>query len=70
MRYNRNMFLYGLSGLIIGFVAGMAANAYLLQGTPREDYLNNKDMRMKYGALNWAIAALGMIVALIAHRYR
>ena len=58
------MFLYGLIGLVLGFVAGMAINAYLLQGTPREAYLRDKKLRMRYGLLNWAIAFLGLAIAL------
>lgn len=58
------MFLYGLSGLVLGFIVGMAMNAYLLQGTPRDVYLRDKKLRMRYGLLNWAVAFLGLAIAL------
>lgn len=58
------MFVYGLTGLGLGFIAGMCVNAYLLRGTPRTEYLNDKSKRMKYGALNWLVAFLGLAIAL------
>lgn len=63
MRYKRDMFA-GLTGFIIGFIAGMIVNAYLLRGVPRETYMNDKNMRLKYGALNWILALFGTIIAL------
>lgn len=63
MRYKRDM-IAGLTGFIVGFIAGMIVNAYLLRGVSRETYINNKDMRLKYGALNWGIALFGMVIAL------
>lgn len=50
-------------GFIVGFIVGMAVNAYLLRGVPRATFLKNKDMRLRYGALNWAIAVFGAIIA-------
>ena len=58
------MWLQGLIGLGIGFAVGMAANLYLLRDLPRDVMRRNRDMRLKYGALNWGIALLGMFIAL------
>ncbi|MDB5477800.1 MAG: hypothetical protein JWM96_295 [Alphaproteobacteria bacterium] len=58
------MWIYGLSGFIIGFLAGMLANAYLLREVPREKYLNDKKLRTRYGLMNWGIALLGLIIGL------
>jgi hypothetical protein len=58
------MGLYALTGFALGFIAGMIANAYLLRDVPRAKYLNDKSMRLRYGSLNWAIALLGMIIAI------
>lgn len=57
-------FMHGFIGFIIGFVAGMGINAYLLQGIPRDEFRRNKKLRMRYGALNWAIALLGLIIGI------
>ena len=62
------MWSHGLIGFIIGFAVGMAVNAYLLRGVPRAEYFNNKKLRTRYGALNWAIAIFGMIIGLAIGR--
>lgn len=58
------MTFYGFIGLGIGFVAGLLVNAYLLQDVSKERYLKDKNMRLKYGALNWGIALLGLVMGL------
>ncbi len=54
----------GLIGFVLGFLGGMAVNAYLLRGMPREEMRRNKDLRLKYGALNWGLALLGLLIGL------
>lgn len=54
----------GLIGFVLGFVFGMAVNAYLLRGIPRDEMRRNKDLRMKYGLLNWGLALLGLVIGL------
>ena len=56
--------MYGLIGFIVGFIAGMIANRYLLRDVSAEEMRKNKDLRLKYGALNWAIAILGLIIGI------
>lgn len=56
--------MYGLIGFIMGFVAGMLANAYLLRGIPRAELRNNKKLRTRFGLLNWGMALLGLIIGL------
>lgn len=58
------MWLQGLTGFIIGFIIGMVVNAILLRQVPKSEYMTNKNLRMRYGGLNWFIAILGMIIAL------
>jgi ABC-type antimicrobial peptide transport system permease subunit len=58
------MWIYGLLGFVIGFIIGMGMNMYLLQEMPREELRRNKDMRFRYGLLNWAVAFIGMFIAL------
>jgi dipeptide/tripeptide permease len=57
------MWLYGFTGFVIGFLLGMIANAYLLRGVSRERLRTDRDIRLKYGALNWGLAVLGAVLA-------
>lgn len=58
------MNFYGLSGFVIGFVLGMLVNLYLLRAVPRDRYMADKSLRLRYGLLNWGFAIIGMIIAL------
>lgn len=58
------MWPFGVTGFVVGFIAGVVANAYLLRGVPREKYLKDRSIRLRYGALNWAIALLGMAIGM------
>jgi hypothetical protein len=59
------MGLYALSGFIIGFIIGMILNARLLRNVPREKYLKDKSLRMRFGLLNWGFALTGLVIGLI-----
>lgn len=52
-----------LVGFIVGFLVGLCVNAYLLRYTPREVYLKDKNMRFRFGLLNWLIALVGALLA-------
>ena len=58
------MNLYAVAGFVIGFVLGMILNAYLLRNVPRDNYMKDSSLRMRYGLLNWAIAIIGMMIGL------
>ncbi len=58
------MFLRGFLGLLTGFIIGMALNSYMLKGVTREQMLRDKNLRLRYGLLNWLVAFLGMAIAL------
>lgn len=60
--YDQAMWLYGIGGLVFGFIIGMALNAYLLQDVPKEKYTKDRGLRLKYGLLNWIIAILFMFI--------
>ena len=64
------MWIYGVLGFLIGFIAGMAANFYLLKDVSRENLRNDKKLRNRYGALNWGMAFLGMLIALTIARHQ
>lgn len=54
----------GILGLVIGFIVGLIVNAILLRRIPKTEYLTNKNLRIKYGALNWGFALLGLVIGL------
>lgn len=56
--------MYGFFGLIIGFLAGMIVNSFLLKGISSEEMRKNKDLRLKYGTLNWVLALIGMLAGI------
>lgn len=56
--------MIGFSGFAAGFIFGMAVNAFLLRGTPREKWMTDKTIRLRLGLLNWGFAVLGMVIAL------
>lgn len=58
------MWPHGLLGFFIGFVVGVFINWYLLRDVPRDKYLQDRSLRLRYGGLNWGIALLGMIIGL------
>jgi uncharacterized membrane-anchored protein YhcB (DUF1043 family) len=63
------MFLYGFWGFIVGMVLGAMINKRLLKHVPREQWLVNRDLKLRYGALNWAFGLLGLFIALLMVRY-
>lgn len=52
------IYVFGTLGFIGGFILGQMVLALLLRGKSREDLLNDKSLRWKYGLLNWLIALL------------
>lgn len=63
------MFLYGLGGFIGGMILGAVVNAILLRNVPTKEWRNNRDLKLKYGAINWAFGIAGAILALYLVRY-
>lgn len=58
------VWLLGIFGFICGFFAGQMVLAYLLRNRSKEDVLEMmKDShdRLKYGMINWGIAAAGAL---------
>lgn len=53
------VYVIGIVGFILGFFAGQALLLVLLKNRSNEELLSNKKLRLKYGIINWASAALG-----------
>lgn len=58
------MWLYGVTGFVIGFILGMIVNARLLKGIPKEQYTKDAALRTRFGLLNWGIALIGMAIGM------
>lgn len=56
------MWLLSISGLVFGFIIGMILNSYLLRDIPKEKLTTDRNIRLKYGLLNWAIAVIFMTI--------
>jgi zinc transporter ZupT len=61
--WRASMFIYGLFGFIMGMIAGAFLNVRLLRNIPKDQW-KKREVKMKYGALNWLCGFVGMAVAL------
>ncbi len=52
------IYLIAVLGLIAGFVIGQTIIYFLLSDTPADVIKNDKDLKIKYGLLNWMIALI------------
>lgn len=52
------IYLIAVIGLIFGFVIGQSMIYFLLSDTPADVIKNDKDLKIKYGLLNWVIAII------------
>jgi len=66
------IYLIGIAGLVIGFFIGQLWLSYLLRAYSRQEILalmEDKSIRMKYGLLNWMVAAGGCGLFILAYKY-
>ena len=56
------MFLTGFIGFVFGMIAGAVLNRFLLRNVPVAAW-KQSHIRLRYGALNWAIGIGGIFVA-------
>ncbi len=64
------VYLVGLGGLIGGFMAGQLLLLFLLRHRSRRDLLTDRSIRWTYGLINWAVAGLGVWLAVsLYNRY-
>jgi uncharacterized membrane protein YfcA len=64
---DKGMFIYGLAGFFAGMIIGAWINARLLRNVPKQDWAK-REIKMKYGALNWLFGLIGIFVALYLAR--
>lgn len=60
------MFLYGLGGFIGGMILGAVVNTILLKNVPSTEWRNNRDLKLKYGAINWGFGIAGAVLSVYA----
>lgn len=53
------VYVFGIVGLVCGFIFGQMMLYFMLRHRSREDLLNDKTLRLRYGLLNWLFAAAG-----------
>jgi hypothetical protein len=53
------VYVAGIIGFIGGFAAGQMLLYFMLRHRSREELMNDKSLKWKYGILNWGMAALG-----------
>lgn len=53
------VYVMGAIGFVMGFVFGQMLLYFLLRHRARQDLLNDKSLKWKYGIINWACAAAG-----------
>lgn len=63
------VYVVAILGLIAGFVLALHIVGYLLRDRPREDLLTDRGLRMTYGLLAWALAALTSYCAVVVFKY-
>ena len=56
------IYAYAFAGFVIGFIVGLVLNRFLLADLSYEEIKENKEIRRKYGLLNWAVALLGALI--------
>lgn len=61
------VYVLGVIGFISGFIAGQMLLLFLLRNVSKEDMLNDKYIKVKYGLLNWIIAILGSYSAVMMY---
>ncbi len=58
------IWVYGIGGGIVGFLIGQAVIFHLLKDTPAKEIKGNKDLKIKYGLLNWAFVVVGVLIGI------
>ena len=62
------VWIVGIIGLIAGFGGGLACLKRWLKGTSREELLNNRDLRVRYGLFVWLVAAVTSAAAVFLYK--
>lgn len=53
------IYAFGFAGFIGGFLCGQMVLYFLLRHKTRNELLNDKTLKLRYGLLNWLFAGLG-----------
>lgn len=57
------VYFIGFVGLALGFALGQLLLAYLLKDYTKQQLLEDRDLRVKYGVINWFLALLGCVAS-------
>lgn len=56
------VYLFGISGFVIGFMVGLLVIHFLLRHKSKRELLEDDSLKWKFGLLNWGLAILGCYV--------
>ena len=65
------IYLSGFLGVLCGFLVGQAVLMWILRGKSREnilEMLKNRDLKFRYGMINWFFALLGLVLFVLAFK--
>ncbi len=63
------VWVFGIVGFISGFLLGQVFLMKWLKNKSREELLNDRSLKWKYGLFNWGIAILVCLCAIYVHGY-
>ena len=65
------VYLFGVIGFFVGFAFGLMLLYVLLRHRSNRELLTDDSLKLKFGLLNWALAALGAYLFVqLYHQYQ
>lgn len=61
------VYVFGFIGFVLGFIFGQFFLFFLLRNTSKEDLLNDRYLKLKYGTINWSLAFAGTYFMLLMY---
>ncbi len=62
------LYLVGIIGFVGGFIFGQMVIYFLLRHKSREELLEDKRLKWKYGTLNWVIAGMSTYFFILTYK--
>ena len=62
------VWVFGIIGLVIGFVAGVGMMRVWLKDKTREELLTDKSLHLSYGLFVWLVAAIFSYISVWIYR--
>lgn len=62
------VWVFGITGFIIGFAAGLYILKIWLKDKSREELMTDKSLHLSYGVFVWLIAVIGSAMSVFLYR--